>query len=83
MFTGYPIFPGENEHEQIGYMMEVNGLPPIDLLRRGKRSHLFFEPDGLPISVPNSRGKIRLPNTKYLHEVLDCTDESFLDFIER
>lgn len=83
LFTGYPIFPGENEHDQIGYMMEVNGLPPIEVLRRGKRSHLFFEPDGLPIAVPNSNGKIRLPNTKYLHEVLDWTDESFLDFLEQ
>jgi len=83
LYTGYPIFPGENEHDQIGYMMEINGLPPIELLRRGKRAHLFFEPDGLPIGIPNSNGKIRLPNTKFLHEVLDCTDESFLDFLER
>lgn len=71
LFTGYPIFPGENEHDQIGYMMEVIGLPPIELLRRGKRAHLFFEPDGLPIGIPNSNGKIRLPNTKFLHEILE------------
>jgi dual specificity tyrosine-phosphorylation-regulated kinase 2/3/4 len=83
LFTGYPIFPGENEHDQIGYIMELNGLPPIEVLRRGKRSHLFFEPDGLPIAVPNSEGKVRMPNTKYLHEVLDWTDESFLDFLEQ
>lgn len=83
LFTGYPIFPGENEHDQIGYMMEINGLPPIELLCRGKRSHLFFNPDGFPIPIPNSNGKIRLPNTKLLHEILDCTDESFLDFLER
>lgn len=68
---GYPIFPGENEHDQIGYIMEINGLPPIELLRRGTRAHIFFERDGLPIIVPNSEGKIRLPNTKFLHEVLD------------
>lgn len=42
LFTGYPIFPGENEHDQVGYMMEVNGLPPPELLRRGKRAHLFI-----------------------------------------
>lgn len=83
LFTGYPIFPGENEHDQIGYMMEVNGLPPLELLKRGMRSHLFFDKDGLPIQVPNSNGKIRMPNTKFLHEVLDCNEESFLDFIEK
>jgi serine/threonine protein kinase len=83
LFTGYPIFPGENEHDQIGYIMEVAGLPPIELLRRGKRAHLFFEPDGLPIAIPNSNGKIRLPNTKFLHEILDCTDDTFLDFLHK
>ena len=83
LYTGYPIFPGENEHDQIGYMMEINGLPPIDLLRRGKRAHLFFNPDGFPIPIPNSNGKIRLPNTKLLHEIFEWDDESFLDFLER
>ena len=83
LYTGYPIFPGETEHDQVGYMMEINGLPPIELLRRGKRSHIFFDRDGLPISIPNSKGKIRMPNTKYLHEVLDWNDEPFLDFVER
>lgn len=83
LYTGYPIFPGENEHDQIGYMMEVNGLPPPELLNRGMRSHLFFNSDGLPIPVKNSNGKIRMPNTKLLHEVLDCTEDTFLDFIEK
>lgn len=63
--------------------MEINGLPPVELLRRGKRAHLFFDSDGLPIPVPNSKGKIRMPNTKYLHEVLECKDEPFLEFLER
>ena len=71
LYTGYPIFPGESEHDQIGYMMEVNGIPPIELLKRGMRSHLFFDKEGLPIRVKNSNGKVRTPNSKFLHEVLD------------
>jgi dual specificity tyrosine-phosphorylation-regulated kinase 2/3/4 len=27
LFTGYPIFPGENEQEQLSLIMEVRGLP--------------------------------------------------------
>lgn len=25
--TGYPLFPGENEAEQLAYIMEVKGIP--------------------------------------------------------
>ncbi len=32
LFTGFPIFPGENEPEQMQLIMEVNGLPSKELL---------------------------------------------------
>ena len=32
LFTGFPIFPGESEPEQMSLIMEVNGLPPPELL---------------------------------------------------
>jgi dual specificity tyrosine-phosphorylation-regulated kinase 2/3/4 len=28
LFTGIPLFPGENEQEQLSLIMEVLGLPP-------------------------------------------------------
>ena len=33
LFMGYPIFPGEDEFEQIGYFMEVLGVPDNDVLK--------------------------------------------------
>jgi dual specificity tyrosine-phosphorylation-regulated kinase 2/3/4 len=42
LFTGYPIFPGENEQEQLWCMMEVLGLPDPDLMSQSERKHLFF-----------------------------------------
>jgi len=80
LYWGYPIFPGENEKEQIGYIMEVWGLPDIELLSQGQRSHLFFNGDGSPIVYTNSRGKKRLPLTKSLRRVLDWDSKLFLDF---
>lgn len=45
---------------------------------------MFFEEDtDDPILVANTRGKIRLPNTKPLHQILRCNSPNFLDFIER
>ena len=32
LYTGFPIFPGENEPEQMSLIMEINGMPPKSLL---------------------------------------------------
>ena len=32
LFTGFPIFPGENEMEQLSMIMEVRGIPPDSVL---------------------------------------------------
>lgn len=42
MYTGYPIFPGENEQEQLSCIMEVMGLPDKYLIDRSSRKRLFF-----------------------------------------
>jgi serine/threonine protein kinase len=42
IFTGYPLFPGENESEQLACIMEVKGVPDASFLARGNRSKHFF-----------------------------------------
>jgi dual specificity tyrosine-phosphorylation-regulated kinase 2/3/4 len=32
--TGSPLFPGENEHDQLLCIMEVAGVPPVDIMHR-------------------------------------------------
>jgi hypothetical protein len=68
---GYPLFPGESEHEQILYIMEVKGVPPSNIMKLASRKHLFFEENGDPKVVPNSRGKMRYPNTKTFEEIME------------
>ncbi|KAJ3405574.1 Dual specificity tyrosine-phosphorylation-regulated kinase [Chytriomyces hyalinus] len=82
MLTGYPLFPGENEQEQLACIMEVKGVPPEYIIDRGTRRKLFFE-SGQPRSFTNSKGRKRRPSTKSLSHVLRTTDVLFLDFIER
>ena len=36
----------------------------------------------MPKIVPNSHGKVRKPGTKVLDDVLECSDQSFVSFIE-
>jgi serine/threonine protein kinase len=42
LYTGYPLFPGENEVEQLACLMEVLGPPPDELVAAATRKRLFF-----------------------------------------
>ena len=42
LHTGFPIFPGENEREQLSCIMEVLGMPEKEFVNRSSRKKLFF-----------------------------------------
>ncbi|WFD20665.1 hypothetical protein MCAP1_002914 [Malassezia caprae] len=83
LHTGYPIFPGENEQDQLACMMEVLGVPDRGLLERSTRRKLFFDSTGAPRPVVTSRGQKRRPSSKSLISAVRSNDELFLDFIAR
>lgn len=83
LFKGIPIFPGENERDQIGYIMEYLGEPPKKILDASTKKSQFFDEENLPLLIPNSRGKIRHPNTKKLSKFLKGSDENFIDLIKK
>jgi dual specificity tyrosine-phosphorylation-regulated kinase 2/3/4 len=97
LYTGYPIFPGENEVDQLAFIMEVCGLPNQNVLDISTRRHLFFDESNQPILMPNSKGKIRQPKAKSLAQVLlrsrprsrsstvenEADNRKFLDFLDR
>ena len=67
LYTGYPLFPGENEQDQLSYIMQVFDVPDLTLIKLSSRRSLFFDPkDNQPIIVANSRGRKRKPNSKTL-----------------
>jgi dual specificity tyrosine-phosphorylation-regulated kinase 2/3/4 len=39
---GFPLFPGEDEMEQLAMMMEVCGVPSPDVLKNSQRRKKFF-----------------------------------------
>ena len=83
LYTGYPIFPGENEQEQLACIMEVFGPPEKHLIEKSTRKKLFFDSLGKPRLTVSSKGRRRRPSSKTLQQALKCEDESFLDFIAR
>jgi dual specificity tyrosine-phosphorylation-regulated kinase 2/3/4 len=82
LYTGYPLFPGESEAEQMCCIMEVKGLPPPDMIETSSRSKLFFESKTAPKIVTNSRGKKRFPGNRPLQDVLRGADERFIHLID-
>ncbi|XP_059479822.1 dual specificity tyrosine-phosphorylation-regulated kinase 4-like isoform X2 [Neocloeon triangulifer] len=83
LYTGYPLFPGENEMEQLACVMEVLGLPPKSVLAAATRKRLFFDSKGAPRCITNSKGRKRKPSSKDLSSAIRCSDRLFLDFISQ
>lgn len=48
LLTGQPLFPGEDEGDQLACMMELLGMPPPKLLEQSKRAKYFINSKGIP-----------------------------------
>lgn len=83
LYTGYPIFPGENEVEQLACIMEVLNVPPEDVINQASRRRLFFDSRGNPRCITNSKNRKRKPGSKPLAQALRCNDPVFVDFVSR
>lgn len=83
LHTGYPIFPGENEVEQLACIMEVLGTPPDNILDMASRKRLFFDSKGNPRCITNSKGKKRRPGSKDLSTTLKSNETLFVEFIAK
>lgn len=60
LFLGYPIFPGEDEYEQLGYIMEVLRVPEPELLKVSPDFPAFVGGWGWPLlwgAIPGGRGE--------------------------
>jgi serine/threonine protein kinase len=95
LFSGLPLFTGEDEIEQLLCIMEVKGIPPRSMIMQSSRRKMFFNEEYLPVRKENSRGKVRVPGSKNLRSmILDAqmkqaapvdstTTNDFVDFLEK
>lgn len=85
LYIGRPLFAGEDEKEQMQCIMEVKGVPPRSMIAAASRRKVFFDQDYKAIPTPNSRGKVRYPNSKSLAYILqaDQSQAPFVDFIDK
>lgn len=84
LYTGYPLFPGENEVQQLACIMEILGVPSDAYLQRSSRRDTFFDALGAPKLQPDSSGRLRMPSTRLLSQALRYPDNAFfVDFVSR
>ncbi|KAJ2872253.1 serine/threonine protein kinase, CMGC, dual-specificity [Coemansia aciculifera] len=62
LLTGYPLFPGENEREQLATIVEVLGPPPAYMLERAPRCADFAEPAPYGVQATPTGNMLLLPN---------------------
>ena len=48
LLTGYPLYPGEDEGDQLACIIELLGMPPQKLLDSSKRARNFISSKGYP-----------------------------------
>lgn len=97
--AAYPLFPGEDEGDQLACIIELLGMPPVKVLEQSKRSKQFFV-DGFPRYCTmerltdgstvlkagrSKRGKVRGPpgSKTWLQALKGNADPLFVDFLER
>ncbi|KAJ2469073.1 Dual specificity tyrosine-phosphorylation-regulated kinase [Coemansia sp. RSA 2322] len=62
LLTGYPLFPGENELEQLATIVEVLGPPPAYMLERAPRCAEFTEPAPYGVQATPVGNMMLMPN---------------------
>jgi dual specificity tyrosine-phosphorylation-regulated kinase 2/3/4 len=83
LFIGRPIFPGESEHVQLVYIMQVLGVPSNDVISRAKHKDKFFDSELQPKIIENKKGVVKMPGTRPLNEALNGSPSSFVDFVSK
>ena len=82
MYIGVPLFDGRNEKEQICLIMELRGIPPINLIENASRREEFFDENLMPILVKDDKDKFIRPNSSSLAHFIEPHDKNFMKFID-
>ena len=53
LLTGYPLFPGEDEADQLACIIELIGMPSNKILEVSKRARNFISSKGMLLQVKN------------------------------
>lgn len=73
LYTGEPLFPGNDEQEQLELIMEVCGIPPSHVIDKSRKKAHYFDTDYSPFLVEDDEmGILRIPDSKSLNSAVPC-----------
>jgi dual specificity tyrosine-phosphorylation-regulated kinase 2/3/4 len=81
MVIGRPIFPGDDEHDQLDLLMQIIGPVPEQLKARCSRRKEFFTPDGRFVGTKGQ--KTRRPGSVSLEVATRIADPLLLDLLKK
>ena len=61
--------------------MEYIGVPSLEIINVSRKKSMFFDENGEPLKIPNSKGKIRQPLTKKFEKFLSDSSDPFVDLV--
>lgn len=84
LYTGEPIFPGDNEQEQLEFIMEIKGIPSNEMIDKSRKKNHYFDTDYSPylIEEPDC-GILRIPESRDLQSAIPSKNMLYLDFVNR
>lgn len=62
LYLGWPLYPGSSEFDQIRYIVQTQGPPPLQMLSTAAKTHRFFK------QVRFCCKKVLRSAVKYLYE---------------
>ncbi|KAH8871670.1 Dual specificity tyrosine-phosphorylation-regulated kinase 2 isoform 1 [Schistosoma japonicum] len=71
--TGEPLFPGEDAFDQLACIMEILGIPPMQMIKKGSQSRHYFNSNGQPLYM------IEQQRHAYGNEQSDKTKEALVN----
>ncbi len=73
LYTGEPLFPGNNEQEQLELIMEICGIPPASVIDKSRKKDHYFDTDYSPFLIEDEElGILRIPESKKLEDIVPC-----------
>ena len=79
LMTGTPLFPGDNEEEELWMITQLIGKPPKKLVAMGKRREEFFDENFELLHEQTAKNYV--PNSMKLSTVLRTEDTQLIDFL--
>ncbi len=84
LYTGEPLFPGNNEQEQLEYMMELLGIPLPEMIDQSRKKDQYFDTDYSPFLIEHPElGILRIPESRSIEKAVPVNDPDFTQFILR